>query len=285
MLWEYIKEVVYASWEFSKGGGEVIEVLIALAFLFIPGFFKKLESDGIEYEKSVRRIVFYKFITNDKWRTAVVLIGCLIFHILVIAPYQVYKKTRDELPKVEAKNVVRQWQPPKLENRFGKVIVNYGQSQGVFEITNLTNSVKFEVNNSPYAGQFQGHHPMTVRVLNNRLYINLTIPTATKPVQFESGEIIDLPENWQWNSNSNALEIVNGEAIPVFQEFYQYPNTFTIKGAVRSGDKVFTVDRFNNQLVQFGDFEAFLGGAFESERLSQYFSYPASKYPGVLFNK
>jgi hypothetical protein len=112
----------------------------------------------------------------------------------------------------------------------------------------------------------------------------LAVPTATKPIQFKSGKIINLPENWQWNSDSNTLEIVNSEVIPVFQEFYQYPNTFTIKGAIRSGDKVFAVDYYSKQ-VQILDFGFFLEGVAQPEKLAQYFAYPASEYPGVPFNK
>jgi hypothetical protein len=65
---------------------------------------------------------------------------------------------------------------------------------------------------------------------------------------------------------------VNSEVIPVFQEFYQYPNTFTIKGAIRSGDKVFAVDTFSKQ-IQFWDFRFYAEGAGMEERLNQYFNY------------
>ena len=34
MFWEYIKEIADASWEFAKGGGELIEIIIfGLVFL------------------------------------------------------------------------------------------------------------------------------------------------------------------------------------------------------------------------------------------------------------
>ena len=97
MLLNYIKAIWDASWEFSKIGTDMVEVLIALIFLIIPGLFKKFESADIQFEKSVRKILLYKFITNDKWRVTVVLIACLIVHISVIAPYKVYSGQRRDI--------------------------------------------------------------------------------------------------------------------------------------------------------------------------------------------
>lgn len=174
-----------------------------------------------------------------------------------------------------------QWQPPELEKRMDTVIVNYGRANQAYKIKDLTNAVQFEVNNSPNIGLFQGYHPMTLRVLNNRLYIDLAVPTPTKPIQIKSGEIIDLPAGWQWNANSNVFEIVNDEVVPVFQEFYQYPNTFTVKGSLRSGDKVFGINNGQIQLWDFGFYE----GSHMDDRIEEYFNYPANEYPGVLFNK
>jgi hypothetical protein len=100
MLLDYIKAIWDASWEFSKTGTDIVEVLVALIFLFVPGFFKKFETSDIQYEKSVRKILLYKFITNDKWRVAVVLILCLFVHISVIAPYKVYSGQNREITEL-----------------------------------------------------------------------------------------------------------------------------------------------------------------------------------------
>lgn len=96
MLWEYIKAVFHTALDFSRGGVEVIEIAIALVFLFVPGWFKKFEDKDITFEQSFRKLLLHKFITNDKWRYAIVLIGLFIFHILVIAQYRVYKNTETQ---------------------------------------------------------------------------------------------------------------------------------------------------------------------------------------------
>lgn len=105
MLWEYIKEVAGASLDFARGGGEMIEIIFWIAVFFvpkIPKFLSKREERGIEQEKSLRKIFIHKFLTNDGWRFAVVIIGCFVFHFLVIAPYLVYKKIAPENARMQA---------------------------------------------------------------------------------------------------------------------------------------------------------------------------------------
>jgi hypothetical protein len=92
MFWEYIKEIADASWEFAKGGGELIEIIIFGLVFFIPKYFEKHEKRGIKNEKSVRKILVHKFVTNDMWRAAVVFMGFFCFHVLMIAPYKIYHK-------------------------------------------------------------------------------------------------------------------------------------------------------------------------------------------------
>ena len=186
-------------------------------------------------------------------------------------------------PTVDSTSKTNQWQPPELDKRLDKVIVNYFPAQGVYEITNLSKAVPFEVNNSPWPQQYQGYHPFSSHVMGGRLFIDLEIPTRTKPILIKNGEIIDLPAGWQWNGNSNALEIVNAEVIPVFQEFFTNVNTVSINGAVRSGDKVFFQD-YNHQ-IQFDNFQLEFLEMGDNIKLAQYFSYPAVNNPGVLFNK
>ena len=178
------------------------------------------------------------------------------------------------------------WQPHELATNFDKVLVTYGNVQETFAISNLavSNTVMFD--KELFHKQFQGYHPMALHLSNNRLYIDLAIATAAKPIQIKMGKIIDLPEGWRWNANSNALEIVNERVEPVFQETYIYPNQFTIKGALRAGDKVFVV----NELYPSAEYVSLLDSRFFPENYQgkmpdQIFAYPRSEYPGVLFKK
>jgi len=205
-------------------------------------------------------------------------IGCVCFY--AGCEFEKLYSRRGDNPKGR----INQWQPPELEKITHQVLVKYGRSFGLYEIKDLTNPVPFEVNNSPYMGQLQGYHPFSCHVKNNRVYVDLQIATQTKPIQIKDGKIIDLPTGWQVNGNSNSFEIVSGEEIPVFQEFYPGTNQVIIKGTIRSGDKVFYLDTDNSVLIS--DFQSYLlGELFNRAKLAQHFTYPASEFPGVIFNK
>jgi len=64
----------------------MIEILFWIAVFCVPKIPKilsKREEQGIEDEKSLRKIFIHKFLTNDGWRFAVVVLGCFVFHVLV----------------------------------------------------------------------------------------------------------------------------------------------------------------------------------------------------------
>ena len=72
---------------------------------YIAGKLKPLPKN----EQSVRKILFWKFISQGKWRTAVIIIALIIFHLGVVSPYLIYKQDKPKielLPKVQSDLVV-----------------------------------------------------------------------------------------------------------------------------------------------------------------------------------
>ena len=191
-----------------------------------------------------------------------------------------------DLPPDDKKGKTDQWQPPELVKGMHQVVVKFGDAFAIYEVKDLTNPVPFEVRVPIMysGGQFLSYHPFSSHVKDNRLYIDVEIATKTKPIQIKGGKIIDLPEGWQANMNSNVIEIVSSEVIPVFQEFYAGTNQFTIKGTLRSGDMIFYLDGRN--MVRPVYFQSYLEGETPDRILpDQYFAYPVSEFPGVLYNK
>jgi hypothetical protein len=94
-------------YERVKGRGDVIELLIALVVFIAPALMKHAESTGKESQWSLRHVFFRKFMRDDKWRLMVVLISLVIFEVLVVAPYQVYKRIKSENDKMQGTEIVR----------------------------------------------------------------------------------------------------------------------------------------------------------------------------------
>lgn len=251
MLLDYITAVAKASLGFAKGGGEMIEFLICGIVFFIPKFWKQFEEADIQFEQSLRKIFFWKFTNNDKWRFFIVFGGCFIFHILVIAPYQVYKTTRIDNPKSLARII--KWDPPTMTNDTpgieifcGGGFVQWGNGktfQGVpiqipMDAFRTNKSIIIPVMNYP---------ALSVSVVKKRIYLDFYVPTKTSPIQIEAGESDPLPEGWDWNSDSNTLEIVDDQNQAVFQEVFLNPNRAWIIGAIQSGGEVIPLQQYGGE--------------------------------------
>lgn len=96
MLWVYVKEVAKASYDFAMDGADVIEFIICGIVFFLPDWLSKREEKGIEHETSVRKILWHKFLTQDRWRFFITGVVLVTVHCLIIAPFIVYQSARDE---------------------------------------------------------------------------------------------------------------------------------------------------------------------------------------------
>lgn len=269
MFWDYITAVANASWQFAKGGGEMIEFLICGIVFFIPKFWKKYEESDIQFEQSLRKIFIWKFTNNDKWRFFVVCGGCFIFHILIIAPYQVYKTTRAENPET---GKIVQWQPPEVSK--GTMNCNVwlaGNQRPVFvgfnDATNNHGDI-IPIRDTP---------ALTVHFTKKRVYIDVDIPTKTKPIQIRAGISTPLPEGWDWNCDSNTLEVVDDQNQAIYQESHLEHNIIQIRGYVQVGGFVFPVteNSLGDQPEPHGHFNSY------EYAIGTIFKYPSVENKGI----
>ena len=107
MLYEYIKAMAIVSYERVKGRGDMIELLVALVIFIAPALMKHAESTGKESQWSLRHVFFRRFMRDDKWRFMVVLTSLLVFEILVVAPYQIYKRMKNENDRIKSTEIFR----------------------------------------------------------------------------------------------------------------------------------------------------------------------------------
>lgn len=190
MLWDYIKEVAGASLDFARGGGEIIEIIFWIAVFCapkIPNILSKREKQGIENEKSLRKIFIHKFLTNDGWRFAIVILGCFVFHVLVIAPYLVYTKTAPENEKLRAKLNDKS---PKLDGFIDQYML--------FDETGTTNTIiipQIHINNFGGSGSLAENFKLKLILATNNL---------------RDGKPIDFSDYYQWQA-------VKGDQITVFR--------------------------------------------------------------------
>ena len=106
MLYEYINAMATVSYERMKGRGDMIELLIALVIFVAPALMKHAESTGKESQWSLRHVFFRKFMRDDKWRFVVVLTSLVVFEVVVIGPYQIYKRMKNENEKLKTTEIV-----------------------------------------------------------------------------------------------------------------------------------------------------------------------------------
>jgi hypothetical protein len=95
MLWDYIKQLFITALDTIITEEAVIEILIVLLVFFVP--FVNKAKPLPEKEKSVRKILVWKFWTKGEWRAAVIVILLIAYHCGVFSPYLLYKKNQNTI--------------------------------------------------------------------------------------------------------------------------------------------------------------------------------------------
>jgi hypothetical protein len=273
-LWEYIDKLLEAAWEFAKGGGELIEFLILAVIFLAPGLREKVEEKEVRPSKSIRKILLWKFCHDEKWRAMVVFIAGLTFHFLVIAPYLAFKEVKSEIPKPES--TIVKWAPPKIVEGYPQFTVLFGGSFSGDGYMGSPWFIDFKKAKSPAGALVPiGMNGFIAHCTDNRIFLNVDIPTERNVVEIREGESVNpLPDGWDFNSADNALEIVDDQNRAVFQEIYRGTNTFWVRGAIQdTGEVVETSDAGG---VEHHPHSTFKGVDFY---LTPMFLYPSSKYP------
>lgn len=185
-----------------------------------------------------------------------------------------------------APSKIVQWQSPELPTNtenFSLLVGGNLDSDGQYRNKNgfLVNwPIKKIQSKNGYPISIGDYKPIVARFIKNRIYLELSVPTKTMPIAVSGGKSTPLPEGWDWNANSNELEIVDNHWQAVFQETYVTNNFIWVNGALHSGGHVLLTANIgpsllqNSNVVPVGRFNA------EDTDLTTKFRYPSEKFFG-----
>jgi hypothetical protein len=126
---------------------------------------------------------------------------------------------------------------------------------------------------SPF--NLSGFHPFHVYVENGKLFADVKVYGGANlpPIEVLHNEFVVRPPDWDRNSNSTAMEVVNERRFPVFQLIYETPSRIRVNGIFPfpGGLILATGDRSE---VYMGKIPPI------SFPLKRIFRYPSWKYPG-----
>lgn len=123
----------------------------------------------------------------------------------------------------------------------------------------------------PY--NFKGYKPVYLYVANGRLYADVTIygGSGLAAITIKRNKLSNKPENWDFNSNKNALEVVNENNVPIYQFFYKTPSHIVVNG----------IFPFPGGLILANESGAVMNPILPTNfKLKRIFKYPSWKYPG-----
>jgi hypothetical protein len=82
------------------------------------------------------------------------------------------------------------------------------------------------------------------------------------------------------NYDDNAIEIVDGNDMPIYQIVYKRPDVIEISGIFVVGDEVWTITRSGMRGRKFTEWEQLGGFKETSLGLRRIFKYPSMSYQG-----
>ena len=121
------------------------------------------------------------------------------------------------------------WQPPELPKGCEQVYVTFGNAHFTKDINFLRKGGVFNI-----VGM-NGHPVISAYLKDERFFVDANIPIQSGSLFIKDKTLInrkDLPLDWDLQSNSNALEVVekvNGAEVPIFQIFYRKPEDVNIQ--------------------------------------------------------
>ena len=119
-----------------------------------------------------------------------------------------------------------------------------------------------------------------MEVQSNRLYMKADVqatwgPKLGPPIQIRGDKITGIPQNWDLNSNSNRLEIVDDRGYPIFQIRYE-PEGIAIYGLFVSKGWIWEITPRISFLAGQTGIDPFQLG------LKPMFAYPSTNHPNEL---
>lgn len=133
-----------------------------------------------------------------------------------------------------------------------------------------------EASREPF--NFSGFSPVKLYLEGTKLYADVSIygGSGLPPIQIKHNKLINKPPEWDFNSNSKALEIVNDKGAPVYQFYYKTRSHIVMNG----------IFPFPGGLILANEAGAVLNPFLPAQfRLKPIFKYPSWKYPGEYAEK
>lgn len=126
---------------------------------------------------------------------------------------------------------------------------------------------------------FHDYQPFTLYVEKDKLYVDVAIYRGDgfPPIEIKRNKLFNKPNNWDFNSNSYAMEIINEKKLPVYQLFYKNPSHIVIHG-------IFPLPDRNLLLIDESGATTFHQIIPNYFKLKRIFRYPSWKHPGELDN-
>lgn len=117
------------------------------------------------------------------------------------------------------------------------------------------------------------YRPVELYIENGQLYADVKIygGRGLPPIEIKKNKVSNKPDNWDLNSNENAMEIVNQDGIPIYQFLYKTPSHIVMNGIFPYPGGFILANK---------------GGAILNPELpttfilKRIFKYPSWKYPG-----
>jgi hypothetical protein len=199
-------------------------------------------------------------------------------------PAQIPQDDKTEKGKAKNANKIIQWLPPEMLTNVDQIQILLGghinDSGGITMGRPLLLSAKQIISSNgiaiPVGNYFK---PIVVRIVKNRVFLDLDVPTTTKPIQIRDGKSDPLPDGWDSNCDSNELEIVDDQIQAVFEETFLGGNSIWIEGTIQTGGSVILMrenyDGYNPQILPHGRFNV------ADVYLITDFKYPSSKFQGI----
>lgn len=159
-----------------------------------------------------------------------------------------------------------QWMPPELPKGCKMVYITFG---------NCSVGVSPSVSKMPNIVNVSGVSPIMGHVKYNRFYVSVDLPGPFGVIKIRDQNIANrsiIPVDWDCNSSSNAVEIVNESNLPILQVFYRKPEQIVVRG-------IFVVGKF----CVYGDENSMTMGTYHPSKPSglpsEFYLKPLFKYP------
>jgi hypothetical protein len=123
---------------------------------------------------------------------------------------------------------------------------------------------------------FNNFSPVKVYVKNGKPYADVKIYAGSgfPAIEIKSNQLLNKPPEWDFNSNENALEIVDKNYRPIYQFFYKGPSHIVFNGIFPFPGGLILANE-NGAIVN-----PYLPATFTLKRI---FKYPSWKYPGKVY--